>query len=178
MSDTDTDTPKHAGGRPLLFGSVEELKTKIDAYFDQCDPHMEEVTEWVPARSKDGKLLKDENGLSYLVEVTHKVMTAQVPYTVTGLALALNTSRETLINYESREEFFDTIKEAKDRVEHFLEQNLNTTSPTGTIFNLKNNYGWRDKSEHELTGKDGGAIETKNVEVMDVGGSDASKKKG
>ena len=25
----------------------------------------------------------------------------------------------------------------------------------GVIFNLKNNYGWRDKTEQELTGKDG-----------------------
>jgi len=37
--------------------------------------------------------------------------------TVSGLALALKTSRETLINYEEREKYFDTIKDAKQFIE-------------------------------------------------------------
>lgn len=153
----------HPGGRPLKFQSVEELQKKIDAYFAQCDPHMEEVTEWVQARDSQGKLKKDKAGLNYLVEVTHKVMTEQKAYTVTGLALALDTSRQTLLEYqgevEGREakspEFADTIKKAKQKVEYFWEHNLVSTSPTGTIFNLKNNFGWQDKTQQELTNPDG-----------------------
>jgi hypothetical protein len=143
------------GGRPLKFNSPEELQKKIDAYFAECDPHMEEVSEWVEARHRDGQLKKDENGLNYLVEVTHRVMTKQIPYTVTGLALALDTSRETLVNYEEKAEYFDTIKRAKEKIQNYLELNLNSTSPTGTIFNLKNNYGWKDKTESEITNPDG-----------------------
>ena len=153
-------------GRPRKFKSVTELQRLIDDYFAGCDPHMEEVTEWVQARGKDGKLLKDENGLNYLVEVTHKVMTKQQPYTITGLALALGTTRETLIDYENGnrdnkpddenfdedvELFSDTIKKAKLRCEQFNEAQLFSTSPAGTIFNLKNNYGWKDKTETDLT---------------------------
>jgi len=145
----------HLGGRPLKFKTVEELQEKIDAYFAACDPHTEDVTEWVNARDTSGQLKKDENGLNYLVEVSHKIMTEQIPYTVTGLALALDTSRETLINYEDRVEYFDTIKVAKERIQNYLELNLNSPSPTGTIFNLKNNYGWKDKTESEITNPDG-----------------------
>ena len=150
------DKAKHPGGRPLKFKSVEELQQKIDAYFNQCDPHMEEILEWVEARDSTGKLKKDDNGLSYLVEVYHKVMTKQVPYTITGLALALGTTRRTLIDYEeSSDEYSHTIKKAKTKIEHFNEQMLFSPSPTGTIFNLKNNYGWKDKTEQEISNPDG-----------------------
>lgn len=143
-------------GRPLKFASVKKLAKLIDDYFKDCDPHMVEITEWVEARDTDGKLLKDKNGLNYLVEVTHKVMTQQKPYTVTGLAVWLGTSRETLINYGEKEQYFDTIKAAKDRCEHFAEQQLYTANNvTGTIFSLKNNWDWKDKSE----------VETRNLDV-------------
>jgi hypothetical protein len=142
-------------GRPLKFQDVEELKKKIDAYFADCDPHMEEVTEWVEARGKDGQLKKDDNGLNYLVEVTHRVMTKQKPYTITGLAVWLDTSRETLLDYQERPEYSDTIKAAKDKCEEFWEQMLIGANATGPIFNLKNNYNWKDKTEQEFSNPDG-----------------------
>lgn len=142
---------KHPGGRPLKFTSAEELQKKVDAYFADCDPHMVEMTEWVEARDKKGALLKDKNGLNYLVEVTHKVMTKQIPYTITGLALALDTSRETLLDYQDKEEFSDTIKKAKIKCQNYVEKSLLTNNPAGAIFNLKNNYGWKDKTETDLT---------------------------
>lgn len=151
---------KHPGGRPLKFQKAEELQERIDAYFADCDPHMEEVSEWVEAREKDGKLKKDEHGLNYLVEVKHKVMTKQIPYTITGLALFLDTSRQTLLEYEGEVEgrddkdpkFADTLKAAKEKCESFAEELLYTApNVTGPIFNLKNNYGWRDKTEADIT---------------------------
>lgn len=76
------------------------------------------------------------------------------PYTVTGLGMALDMSRQDLINYSNKDEFFDTIKKAKLRVENYLEKRLiNDSSTTGIIFNLKNNYGWKDKQEIEHSGK-------------------------
>lgn len=75
------------------------------------------------------------------------------PYTITGLALALDIDRKTLINYEKRDEFFHTIKKAKLRVENYLEKRLiNDNSTTGIIFNLKNNFDWKDKQEIEHSG--------------------------
>lgn len=75
------------------------------------------------------------------------------PYTITGLGLALDMSRQDLINYSKKEKFFDTIKRAKMRVENYLEERLiNDSSATGIIFNLKNNYGWKDKQENVNVG--------------------------
>lgn len=71
------------------------------------------------------------------------------PYTITGLAIALDTDRQTLINYEEREEYFDTIKKVKQIVENYAEEKLfNGSNTAGVIFNLKNNYSnWKDKQE-------------------------------
>jgi hypothetical protein len=72
------------------------------------------------------------------------------PYTITGLALALNTTRETLLDYEDKEEFSDTVKRAKLKCENFAEKHLfkGKNGVVGAIFNLKNNYSrWVDKQE-------------------------------
>lgn len=73
------------------------------------------------------------------------------PYTITGLALALDMSRQSILRYEEKDEFCDTIKKAKLKVENYLEKRLiKDSSCTGIIFNLKNNYGWKDKQEVEV----------------------------
>ena len=71
--------------------------------------------------------------------------------TVTGLALALGfDSRNALLYYESdKPEFLGTIKKAKLRIEAHLERQLyRGSSVTGLIFNLKNNFGWKDAQEY------------------------------
>ena len=79
--------------------------------------------------------------------------TKQAPYTMSGLALALNLSRQALINYEGRDAYVDTVKRARQRVEAQLEQGLLTRERqvAGHIFNLKNNFGWKDTQEVEHT---------------------------
>ncbi len=75
------------------------------------------------------------------------------PYTITGLANYLDTSRETLINYEERDEFFDTIKRLKQTVEEYAETRLYLAkNAAGPIFALKN-FGWRDRQELDHTSK-------------------------
>lgn len=70
------------------------------------------------------------------------------PYTISGLALALDVDRKTLINYGERDLFSTQIKKAKARVENMLEENLyRLGNNSGIIFNLKNNYGWKDNIE-------------------------------
>jgi len=71
-------------------------------------------------------------------------------WTITGLALALDTSRETLCDYQWIDEFSDTIKKAKLKVEHSYEIDLKKSGRTGTIFALKN-FDWKDKTEVENT---------------------------
>lgn len=72
---------------------------------------------------------------------------------ITELAYHLDTSRETLVNYEEKNEYFDTIKKAKLRCELAIEKRLNEgkSQVAGLIFNLKNNYGWRDRTEQDIT---------------------------
>lgn len=72
--------------------------------------------------------------------------------TISGLAYALHLSRQGLLNYEGKPEFVDTVKRAKHRVEIALEQRLHGQAVTGTIFNLKNNFEWKDKQETEHSG--------------------------
>lgn len=79
------------------------------------------------------------------------------PLTMTGLALALGTSRQTLLNYrKSGDKGFDSVlKRAKLRCHNFAEEYLFSKGGqiAGTIFNLKNNYGWKDKQEVEASGE-------------------------
>jgi len=85
------------------------------------------------------------------------------PYTITGLALALDTTRETLLDYEERDEFSDTIKRAKLRCQAYAEEQLFTNRNTaGVIFNMVNNYGWKNKQDidNNIGNKDGKPFET------------------
>jgi len=74
------------------------------------------------------------------------------PYTMSGLALSLGIDRKTLINYSERDSYSTLIKKAKQKVECQLEENalMGKSNSTFTIFNLKNNYGWQDKTEMEI----------------------------
>ena len=70
------------------------------------------------------------------------------PLTVTGLAMALDMDRVQLIEYAAKDQFANTIKAAKRIVQEFSEETLYTArNPVGAIFNLKNNWGWKDKQE-------------------------------
>jgi hypothetical protein len=76
--------------------------------------------------------------------------TPQSRWTITGLAMALDTDRQTLINYSEREEFFDTIRRAKIKIENVYEMDLRERGHIGNIFALKN-FGWKDKTEVDAT---------------------------
>ena len=77
----------------------------------------------------------------------------EVP-TVCGLALAVDMTRETLLQYEKQEGFSDPIKKAKMKIAANYERMMVTGkgSAVGLIFNLKNNFGWRDQQEVKHSG--------------------------
>ena len=75
------------------------------------------------------------------------------PLTITGLALALDTGRNVLIDYGNRDQFSNTVKRAKLLCENYAEESLFLgKNVAGAIFNLKNNYGWKEKQEIEHNG--------------------------
>lgn len=78
------------------------------------------------------------------------------PYSMGGLADTLDIDRSTLVRYGNDEndiEYANLIKKAKRKVERQLEVNAlkGKSNPVFTIFNLKNNYGWRDQQEVKMT---------------------------
>ena len=72
--------------------------------------------------------------------------------TITGLAIALDTDRSILCNYEQRDEFSNTIKAAKRKIEHAYEMHGMEHRSAFDIFRMKN-MGWQDKTEVDQTVK-------------------------
>lgn len=68
------------------------------------------------------------------------------PLTIAGLAVWLGVDRQTIYNYETKDEFFGTIKKARDHILAGLEEALFTEGKAGQIF-LAKNYGYTDKQE-------------------------------
>lgn len=72
------------------------------------------------------------------------------PLTIGRLCCFLDCDRDTLLNYQHKDEFFGTIKRAKRKIEADKEERLNSVQyVTGIIFDLKNNHGWKD--QHDIT---------------------------
>lgn len=80
---------------------------------------------------------------------------------IMGMAVYLNVSSETLLNYEKnksgkRPTYARIVKEAKEKIVSYKVQKLyNSRNATGVIFDLKVNHGWQDKQviEQDLTVK-------------------------
>src|SRR4051794_39387080 len=107
-------------GRPLKFKSVLELKLHVEAYFRECDreedtrvfAHGPELLQEIPEIRKDKRVLRMRIVCSKcfqdlwtpgctLIKGEEK---RKRPYTVTGLAVWLDTSRQVLLDYECRPE--------------------------------------------------------------------------
>lgn len=124
----ETETKIIRRGRPDKWNNIEKLKQTIDNYFKECDEKGE-------------------------------------PYLITGLCLALECQREVLLDWDKNtgkypkpEKAVALIRQAKLKCQNYAEKLLMSgkLNPTGAIFNLKNNYRWKDKSELDATtnGKD------------------------
>jgi len=106
-------------GQPMKYKTVEELQEAVDNYFET-----------------DAFVMNANGESEYLP-------------TMSGLALSLDVDRKTVLNYSKTEEYFPTIRKAKAKIESFIETRLYGNNVTGCIFNLKNNFDWKDKQEIE-----------------------------
>lgn len=77
-------------------------------------------------------------------------VTPESEWTITGLAMALDTSRRVLVEYGNKDEYSNAIRKAKIKVENGYEIDLKKHGRSGTIFALKN-FDWRDKQETDIT---------------------------
>lgn len=129
--------PKGRGGRPPKYRHKEEIEGLIEAYFTEC--------EGIPFFDEDGTLRTTDKG--YILYEKHPK-----PPTVTGLALALGFStRLSLLNYQGKTEFMNTITRAKSYIEEYAERRLfDKDGVQGAKFSLINNFkGWSDRPKDD-----------------------------
>ncbi|MBQ7861617.1 MAG: hypothetical protein IJ349_05390 [Clostridia bacterium] len=127
-------------GRPPKFKNKKQLEKLIEEYFESCKGHI--------LTDDEGNVMTDKHGNPVYVDAK--------PLTITGLALALGfNSRQTLLNYQEKEEFMDTITRAKARVEAYTEERLfDKEGAAGARFSLANNFkGWSEKQKIEVDSK-------------------------
>ena len=86
-----------------------------------------------------------------LIDAIQKYLkdTKQEELTVTGLCLAIGTSRVVLDDYQKRDKYKDIVTEAKLIIENSYELSLRRRGRSGDIFALKN-FGWTDRSESDI----------------------------
>jgi len=136
----------HPGGRPLKYKTPEALQAAVDNYFTECDNRI---------------VVKQHAHSKGITEVK-----TPTPYTIAGLARALNVDRDTINNYSKRDEFFGIISHARDKIQ---ESNL-TLGLLGchdsklAALNLASNYGYSTKESIEHSGPGGGPIEYTDTE--------------
>ncbi|WMI81833.1 terminase small subunit [Anaerotignum sp. MB30-C6] len=129
--------PKAKVGRPPKYKCKEEINGLIEAYFEEC--------EGIPWLDEEGKPLQTDKGF-----IIYKKQPK--PPTVTGLALALGfNSRMSLLNYQAKKEFMDTITRAKSYIEEYAERRLfDRDGVNGAKFSLINNFkGWSDRPKDD-----------------------------
>lgn len=119
-------------GRPLAFKTLEELEKVIEEYFDYCDNRTKKM--WIEKTQ------------------TEIMVSDPAPYTMSGLARRIGIDRRTLVNYSHKEEFFPTIRDARERVHEDVETRLmGTRNERGAKFSLTNNFDWKEKIEQDIT---------------------------
>jgi len=94
---------------------------------------------------------------------------------IVGLSVFLDCDRHALYDYAKKPEFSHIIKKYKARVEAYLEERLQANASTGSIFNLKCNFGWRDVQTIEQSGPGGGPIKTQNEYKVTFVSSDGNE---
>ena len=128
-------------GRPPKYKNVEEIEDKIEQYFAICEGE--------PLLDNEGKPVVNKYGYPCWIKPPK-------PPTVTGLALALGfTTRLSLLNYQDKKEFMNTITRAKTKIEEYAESRLfDRDGSNGAQFSLRNNFkGWngeQEKSQDEM----------------------------
>jgi hypothetical protein len=122
-------------GRPPHFDNPDEMWNKFLEYAQKCTN-----PDWLIPKEGEKPIQLEKR-----------------PLTVSGFCNYIESYKDLLNEYSKREAFSGTIKKIYSMIENNIEEGLlqNKYNSAGAIFNLKNNFGWKDKVDHELTGKDG-----------------------
>ena len=115
-------------GRPRKVKDAKELEKHINDYISSCY-----------------QIKTNEDGEEYMFNIK--------PVIMRSFCVFIGISYETLTEWEhNREDLAEPIKKLKEFCHAYMEEQLmNTKRPTvGVIFALKNNWGWKDKTEQEI----------------------------
>ena len=148
-----------AFGRPLRWKSAKELQEQIDSYFKSISYEEPVIVESYVLDDK-GNVQVNDTGTPIKKHITLRDDNGNVvtdtkfwkPPTASGLASYLKTNRQTIINYEKKDDFIDTIKNAKVKLEAYYEQRFIENGHAGNIFAAKN-FGFKDTQQIEHTGR-------------------------
>ena len=146
-------------GRPKKYKSKKALAEAIDGYFRS-------ISRTIDLQDLTGAVILNDDG-----ETIRKLQFV-VPPSISGLCLYLGIDRSTWQNYcdgELHPEFREVTDMTRGRIEAWLEEQLLTREKgvQGIIFNLQNNYGWRQKQEVELGDKTRKSIQTEGMSLYD-----------
>lgn len=90
-----------------------------------------------------------ETLLAAFKEYRDKMEAQNSPLTVSGFCCYIESYKDILNEYAKKSQFSGTIKEIYNIIENNIETGIltNKYNATAGIFNLKNNFGWKDKTE-------------------------------
>ena len=147
-----------AAGRPKKY-TKKSLREAVDRYFRS-------ISRTIPARDLTGAVIRNDDG--------EEIMVVQfvIPPSISSLCLFLGIDRSTWQNYADQElhpEFCGVTADARARIEAYLEEQLLTREKglQGIIFNLQNNYGWKQKQEVELGKETRRTMEAENMKISE-----------
>lgn len=145
-------------GRPRKY-TPKKLREKVNEYFDSIT-RIVEVTEQVPTGNLDSKghMIFETRPVLNRLGLPAQVEEYIIPPTVGGLCEFLGINRSTWAEYcntDKHPEFSNTTTRTRGRMRAYLELQLLTRSGKdvkGIIFDLQNNYGYKEKLEIGVDG--------------------------
>ena len=128
-------------GRPPKY-TRRTLRAAVDRYFRS-------ISYTAPVLNRDGTSVLNDDGEEI------RLMRYAAPPGICALCLYLGIDRSTWQNYADislHPEMKDIVEAVRTRIEAYLDGELcsREKSVQGIIFNLQNNYGWKQKQEVEL----------------------------
>jgi len=141
-------------GRPRTFGTSEELEVVIDHYFNSITKTRQVFDTIIIGYEDEEKkkpITKQVEAINNAREPIFETYYLEIP-SITGLCIHLGITKETWSEYSKLEMFSDSITRAKEKIERYnIDQLYRKEQVNGVIFNLKNNFGWKEKQEVENT---------------------------
>lgn len=145
-------------GRPKKY-TKKGLREATERYFRS-------ISRTIAARDLTGATIRNDDGED--ITLTQFV----VPPSISSMCLYLGIDRSTWQNYcdaQLHPELQDITQTARARIEAYLEEQLLTREKglQGIIFNLQNNYGWKQKTEMELGEKTRQTVTAQSMSAYD-----------